>query len=63
MLLEGRNNAVAILQRQRDRGFYVDAYDGNGFRDRWGDHDTYVRSIGVDDEVADAARARLRTGD
>ena len=36
MLLEGRNNAVSIIQRQRDRGFYVDAFDGNAFRDRWG---------------------------
>ena len=34
-----------------------------GFRERWGDHDTYVRSIGVGDEIADAARARLRAGD
>jgi 6-phosphofructokinase 1 len=36
MLLEGRNNAVAIIQRERERGFYVDGYDGNAFRDRWG---------------------------
>ena len=36
MLLEGRNNAVSILQRDVDRGFYVDAFDGNAFRDRWG---------------------------
>lgn len=36
MLLEGHNNAVAILQWNRDRGFYVDSFDGNGFRDRWG---------------------------
>jgi 6-phosphofructokinase 1 len=36
MLLEGRNNAVSIIQRDGDRGFYVDAFDGNGFRDRWG---------------------------
>ena len=36
MLLEGRNNAVAIIQRDGERGFYVDGYDGNGFRDRWG---------------------------
>jgi 6-phosphofructokinase 1 len=36
MLLEGRNNAVAIIQRESERGFYVDGYDGNGFRDRWG---------------------------
>lgn len=36
MLLEGHNNAVAILQWSMERGFYVDAYDGNAFRDRWG---------------------------
>ncbi len=36
MLLEGRNNAVSIIQREGERGFYVDGYDGNAFRDRWG---------------------------
>src|SRR5206468_2453256 len=36
MLLEGQNNALSILQRSRDKGFYVDSYDGNAFRDRWG---------------------------
>jgi 6-phosphofructokinase 1 len=36
MLLEGRNNALAIVQWNREKGFYVDAYDGNAFRDRWG---------------------------
>lgn len=36
MLLEGQNNAVAILQWTRDRGFHVSSFDGNGFRDRWG---------------------------
>jgi len=36
MLLEGRNNAVSIIQRDGERGFYVDGYDGNAFRDRWG---------------------------
>jgi len=36
MLLEGRNNAVSIIQWERERGFSVDAYDGNAFRDRWG---------------------------
>jgi len=36
MLLAGQNNAVAILQWNSERGFYVDAYDGNAFRDRWG---------------------------
>jgi 6-phosphofructokinase len=36
MLLAGQNNAVAILQWNHERGFYVDSYDGNAFRDRWG---------------------------
>jgi len=36
MLLEGQNNAVAILQWSLKRGFYVDSFDGNAFRDRWG---------------------------
>jgi ATP-dependent phosphofructokinase / diphosphate-dependent phosphofructokinase len=36
MLLEGQNNALSVLQWSRDKGFYVDSYDGNGFRDRWG---------------------------
>ena len=36
MLLEGQNNAIAILQWNREQGFYVDSYDGNAFRDRWG---------------------------
>jgi len=36
MLLQGQNNAVAILQWSLRRGFYVDSFDGNAFRDRWG---------------------------
>jgi 6-phosphofructokinase len=36
MLLEGQNNAVPILQWNRERGFVVESYDGNAFRDRWG---------------------------
>jgi 6-phosphofructokinase len=36
MLLEGQNNALSILQWSRGKGFYVDSYDGNAFRDRWG---------------------------
>lgn len=36
MLAEGRNNAVAVLQYGRERGFYVDHYEANRFRDRWG---------------------------
>ncbi len=33
----------------------------DGLRAQWGDHRSYVRSIGVDDDVAQAAAASLRT--
>ncbi|HEX6738520.1 MAG TPA: 6-phosphofructokinase [Vicinamibacteria bacterium] len=36
MLLEGQNNAVSVVQWSRAKGFFVDSYDGNSFRDRWG---------------------------
>jgi len=36
LLVEGRNNAVAVLQHDDKKGFYVDGYDANRFRDRWG---------------------------
>src|SRR6267378_6130346 len=36
LLLEGRNNAVATLQYNSTKGFEVDGYDANHFRDRWG---------------------------
>jgi 6-phosphofructokinase len=36
LLLEGRTNAVSILQYEKERGFYLDGVDGNCFRDRWG---------------------------
>jgi 6-phosphofructokinase len=36
LLVEGQNNAVAVLQWTRDKGFYVDSFDANRFRDRWG---------------------------
>jgi len=36
LLLEGRSNAVSILQWDRERGFYLDGIQGNDFRDRWG---------------------------
>jgi hypothetical protein len=36
LLVEGRNNAVSILQYDVDRGFHVEGYDANRFRDRWG---------------------------
>jgi len=36
MLLEGRLNAVAVLQYTRERGFYYGDVYANDFRDRWG---------------------------
>ncbi|HUR32248.1 MAG TPA: 6-phosphofructokinase [Vicinamibacterales bacterium] len=36
LLAEGFNNAVSVLQYQRDKGFHVAGYDANRFRDRWG---------------------------
>jgi ATP-dependent phosphofructokinase / diphosphate-dependent phosphofructokinase len=36
LLVEGRTNSVAVLQYQKDRGFHVEGYDANRFRDRWG---------------------------
>jgi 6-phosphofructokinase 1 len=36
LLVEGRNNAVSILQYTTAKGFYVEGYDANRFRDRWG---------------------------
>jgi 6-phosphofructokinase len=36
LLAEGRNNAVSILQYTSSKGFHVEGYDANRFRDRWG---------------------------
>src|SRR5450756_295726 len=36
MLVEGRNNAVSILQYNPTKGFHVEGYDANRLRDRWG---------------------------
>jgi 6-phosphofructokinase 1 len=36
LLLEGRTNAVSILQYDEERGFHLDGVDGNDFRDHWG---------------------------
>ena len=36
LLVEGRNNAVSVLQYHALRGFHVEGYDANRFRDRWG---------------------------
>jgi 6-phosphofructokinase len=36
MLIAGQNNCVSILQWSLEKGFFVDGWDGNAFRDRWG---------------------------
>jgi 6-phosphofructokinase 1 len=36
LLLEGRNNAVSVLQYHSEKGFRVEGYDANCIRDRWG---------------------------
>ncbi len=36
MLLAGQNNAISILQWNRERGFYLDSINANALRDRWG---------------------------
>ena len=36
LLVEGRNNAVSVLQYHSEKGFRVEGYDANRFRDRWG---------------------------
>jgi len=36
LLVEGRNNAVSVLQYSTAKGFHVEGYDANRFRDRWG---------------------------
>ena len=36
LLVEGRNNAVSVLQYHSAKGFHVEGYDANRFRDRWG---------------------------
>ena len=36
LLMEGSNNAVSILQYHTTKGFHVEGFDANRFRDRWG---------------------------
>ena len=36
MIAQGHNNAVSVLQYNSTKGFYVEGYDANRFRDRWG---------------------------
>jgi len=36
LLVENRNNTVSILQYNSAKGFHVEGFDANRFRDRWG---------------------------
>jgi ATP-dependent phosphofructokinase / diphosphate-dependent phosphofructokinase len=36
LLVENQNNAVSVLQYNSSKGFHVEGYDANRFRDRWG---------------------------
>jgi 6-phosphofructokinase 1 len=36
LLKDGRNNSVSVLQYSKAKGFNVEGYDANRFRDRWG---------------------------
>ena len=36
LLHQGRNNEVSVLQYDKTKGFHVEGYDANRFRDRWG---------------------------
>jgi len=57
MLLEGQNNALAIVQWSREKGFYVDSYEGNGLRDRWGQiHARYMHPSFYDAELMRPSR-------
>ena len=52
MLLEGRMNAVSILQHSKDGGFAVDDVYANDFRDRWGlIHARFMHPAFYDDKL------------
>jgi ATP-dependent phosphofructokinase / diphosphate-dependent phosphofructokinase len=36
LLLDGYNNTVSVLQYSSEKGFHVEGFDANRFRDRWG---------------------------
>lgn len=60
LLLERRNNAVAILQWDRGRGLHVDGVDGNDFRDRWGlIHSRQMHAAFYDPELMKPSRTGI----
>jgi ATP-dependent phosphofructokinase / diphosphate-dependent phosphofructokinase len=60
LLLEGRNNVVATLQWNRRRNFFLDSFDANGFRDRWGlIHARRVHPLFYDRQLMKPSRAGI----
>ncbi len=60
LLLEGRNNVVATLQWNRKQGFYLDSFDANGFRDRYGFiHARRVHPLFYDAKLMKPSRAGI----
>ncbi len=60
MLVEGQNNRMSILQWNRQNGFYVDDYDANRFRDRWGHiHAREMHSSFYDAELMKASQVGI----
>jgi len=57
LLVEGRNNAVSILQYNAAKGFHVEGYDANRFRDRWGlIHARYMHPAFYDPQLMKPSR-------
>ena len=60
LLLEGHANGVAILQWNKERGFYIDGVNGNDFRDRYGHiHARRVHSSFYDRERLGLSRTAI----
>jgi 6-phosphofructokinase 1 len=60
LLVEGQNNAVATLQWTRHKGFYVDSFDANRFRDRWGHiHARYMHPAFYDPQLMKPSRVGI----
>jgi 6-phosphofructokinase 1 len=54
LLVEGGNNQVSVLQYGARRGFRVEGYDANRFRDRWG----LIHARSLHPSLYDPARMR-----
>ncbi|MDP6039021.1 MAG: 6-phosphofructokinase [Candidatus Latescibacteria bacterium] len=57
MLLEGQNNTIAILQWNREAGFYLDSIEANILRDQWGHiHARYLHPSFYDSDAMKPSR-------